>query len=138
MRLKDATKGEIIKGSENYPYEVINDKVRIRLDFSIDLHKLTQALKSEDYYVANDPDRLDSQGWGKGYDAEGFYPYWVYEEKGECYFAFPPEDYKTVPEPGAEPRHIPVLGSKALEEFFRWLPFLKEAKRQPKAAASAK
>ena len=132
MRPQETTKGEIIKGRETYPYEVIHEKVRIRLPFSIDLHKLTNILKQQDYYVANNPDKLDSQGWGKSYDVEGNYPYWVYEEKGSYYFAFPPEDYKVVPEPGAAPNHVPILGTKALEEFFRWIPVLKDARNEYK------
>ncbi|HHY42622.1 MAG TPA: hypothetical protein GX514_07230 [Thermoanaerobacterales bacterium] len=127
MRLIETVKGEIIKGDETYPYEVINDKVRIRLPFSIDFHKLYDLLKEQDYFVANSPE-LDSQGWGKDYDAEGYYPYWVYVENDDYYFAFPPEDYKLVHEPGAKPKHVPILGSKALEEFFRWLPLLKQAR----------
>ncbi|WP_422443619.1 hypothetical protein [Thermoanaerobacterium sp. DL9XJH110] len=127
MRVIDATKGEIIRGAETYPYEIADDKVRIKLPFYVDLKKLTAILKQKEYFVANDPEETDSQGWGKWYDAEGYYPYWVYEENHCHYFAFPPEDYKVVPEPGAAPRHVPILGTKAVEEFFRWLPVLKEA-----------
>lgn len=126
MRPIETTKGEIIRGPESYPYEVINDKVRIQLPFHISFAKLNEILKQEDYFVANHPE-ADSQGWGKGYDAEGYYPYWVYTENDNHFFAFPPEDYKIVPEPGAVPKHVPILGSKALEEFFRWLPLLKQA-----------
>ncbi|MDI3481344.1 MAG: hypothetical protein PWQ97_999 [Tepidanaerobacteraceae bacterium] len=127
LRVVEATKGEIIKGKDVYPYEIKNDKVHIKLPFYVDLKKFTDALIEKNYFVANDPEETDSQGWGKWYDAEGYYPYWLYEE-GYChYFAFPPEDYKLVPEPGAVPKHVPVLGTKAIEEFFRWLLVLKEA-----------
>lgn len=132
MRPIETTKGEIIKGDESYPYEVVNEKVRIRLPFRIDFYRLNELLEEHDYFVANPPE-VDSQGWGKGYDAEGYYPYWVYVEKDDYYFAFPPEDYKLIPEPGAKPKHIPILGSKALEEFFRWLPLLKQARAAQEA-----
>jgi len=129
MRTIETTKGEIIKGKESFAYEIKNDKVRIKLPFFVDLKKLTELLKQKKYFVANDPDKFDSQGWGDRFDAEGYYPYWVYEEDDNWYFAFPPEDYKTVPDPGSVPKHMPVLGSKAIEEFSRWLPILKEAQK---------
>jgi len=127
LRVIETTKGEIIKGRDVYPYEIKNEKVHIKLPFYVDFKRLTDILKKRECFVANDPEEMDSQGWGKWYDAEGYYPYWIYEEDHCHYFAFPPEDYKLVPEPGAAPKHIPVLGTKAVEEFFHWLPVLKEA-----------
>ena len=129
MRTIETTKGEIIKGKESFAYEIKKDKVRIKLPFFIDLKKLTDLLKMKKYFVANDPVESDSQGWGNSFDAEGYYPYWVYREDTDWYFAFPPEDYKTVPNPGSVPKHIPILGSRAIEEFSRWLPVLKEAQK---------
>ena len=137
MRPIETTKGEIIRGPESYPYEVINKKIRIRLPFRINFYKLSEILKQEDYFLANPPE-ADSQGWGKGFDAEGYYPYWVYAGNDDHYFAFPPEDYKIVPEPGSAPKHVPILGSKALEEFFRWLPLLKQAKATGEAIHAGK
>ncbi|HHX23353.1 MAG TPA: hypothetical protein GX723_05000 [Thermoanaerobacterales bacterium] len=127
MQPIDTTKGEIIKGSNIYPYEVVNEKVRIKLPFHISFEKLNKILKEEGYFVANSP-KVDSQGWGKDYDAEGYYPYWVYAENEEHYFAFPPEDYKITAEPGQAPKHVPILGNEAIEEFFNWLPLLQKAK----------
>jgi hypothetical protein len=112
MRPIETTKGEIIKGAESYPYEVINEKIRIHLPFRISFYKLNEILKKEDYFVANPPE-ADSQGWGKGYDSEGYCPYWVYVENDYFYFAFPPEDYKVVPEPGSALKHVPILGRTA-------------------------
>lgn len=134
MKTVETTKGEIIKGKEAFTYEIKNDKVRIKLPFFVDLQKLTEILKEKKYFVAYDPDEMDSQGWGEQYDAEDYYPYWIYKDADEWYFAFPPEDYKPIPNPGSVPKLIPVLGSKAIEEFFRWLPILKDAQKETDTA----
>ena len=126
MQDVEVTRGEIIRGDESYPYEIEKEKVRIKLPFSVDFAKLTELLKAKNYFVANPPE-MDSQGWGKYYDSEGYYPYWVYLERGHHYFGFPPEEYKRSSKSRISTKLVPVLGNEAIKEFLQWLPLLKKA-----------
>lgn len=86
----------------------------------------------------NNEDQPGSQGWGADDDLDGYYPCWVFpdEEKGETILAFPPKDYRAssderITEAIGEVAidHRPFVGQQSLEEFSRWLPYLKSAAR---------
>jgi len=103
---------------------IYQGQVRMQIPFELDLKRLTVALKEAGYYVHNENGEGTSQGWGRAYDREGYYPYWVYEDKGAWFFAFPPEDYKqTGPE-----RLSAYAGTEARSEVDHWWPYLELAR----------
>jgi hypothetical protein len=100
------------------------DQVRVQIPFALNVKRLTEALKEAGFYVQNEHGEATSQGWGKGYDREGYYPYWVYEDNGAWFFAFPPEDYEqTGPD-----RLTAYSGPEAQSELDRWWPYLEAAR----------
>lgn len=99
-------------------------QVRVQIPFSLDVKRLTEALKEAGFYVHNEHGEATSQGWGKGYDREGYYPYWVYEDNGAWFFAFPPEDY----EQRDLGRLTAYVGAEAQSELDRWWPYLELAR----------
>lgn len=108
-----------------YPVHLTDGQVRVRLPFHMDLARLTEVLRKERYPVANDPDDIDSQGWGADWDLENYYPYWVFQDSGvdnAWVFAYPPEDYRRT-----AAGHEPYIGPKALEEYKRWEQLLQRA-----------
>lgn len=135
----DDTAGTIVGDHEEYAFTVEDGEVRIRLPFIIDEERLTAQLTEDGWAVANSAeDAPGSHGWGDNEDIDGYYPCWVFpdEEKGETHFVFPPKDYRArsdarisaaLGEVAVE--HHPYLGQQSLEEFSRWLPYLKAAAR---------
>ncbi|MDK2856691.1 MAG: hypothetical protein PWQ86_1904 [Bacillota bacterium] len=108
-------------------YEMKLDRrmVQVELPFAVDLPRLTKALKEAGFYVRDEDGEGTSQGWGRGYDREGYYPYWVYQEGQAWFFAFPPEDYRQVAPGEAFEAYV---GPEAENEFERWLPYLEGAR----------
>ncbi|MDO9536665.1 MAG: hypothetical protein Q7J85_15370 [Bacillota bacterium] len=88
--MKDYTKKNDKKGiwSED-------GQVRVSLSGVLNLAGLSSDLQKKGYFLANDPWDVDSQGWGKDQDLEGYYPYWVYRDGDRWVFAFTPEGYHT-------------------------------------------
>ena len=131
---------------ERFPWAIVDGMVQVRLPFRVDRRKLTLALHKEGYHVSNGVEETDAQGWGPDYDAEGYYPYWVFpdEQPEWTVFSFPPEDYDETPDGtteaaghdharGAadkddEPAFRPCLGRLSQEELARWLGQLKAAR----------
>lgn len=109
-----------------YEMKLERQMVRVQLPFALDLPRLTEALKEAGFYVRDEEGEGTSQGWGRGYDREGYYPYWVYQDDGAWFFAFPPEDYQQVSQGGAFKAYV---GPEAENEFERWLPYLERARR---------
>lgn len=104
--------------------ELYQSQVRVQIPFDINLQRLTAALKEAGFYVHNKDGEGTSQGWGRGYDREGSYPYWVYEDSGAWFFAFPAEDYKQTGPEGLSA----YVGSESGSELDRWWPYLELAR----------
>ncbi len=133
------TAGAIVGDYETYPFTVEGGEVRIRLPFLVDEEILAAQLTEDGWAVANPTeDDPGSHGWGAHADIDGYYPCWVFPdaEKGETLFVFPPKDYRgssderitaAIGELAID--HRPFLGQQSLEEFSRWLPYLKSAAR---------
>ncbi|MGI6603740.1 MAG: hypothetical protein ACOX2S_01470 [bacterium] len=100
--------------------------VQVILPYELDLPRLTEALKEAGFYVSDETGEGTSQGWGQGYDREGYYPYWVYKDRETWFFAFPPEDYHKS-EPDAA--FSAYVGPEARNEFERWQPYLELARK---------
>lgn len=119
-------RGQFAWQGHTYSVELEDEQVRVRLPFEVDLEELAPRLERAGYHLASDEDeqgRTLSQGWGKVFDRESNYPYWIYRDEDGWVFAFPPEDYWV--RAGREgPVHIPVIGLRAREEIRRWLPVL--------------
>lgn len=133
------TAGVIVGDREEYPFTVEGGEVRIRLPFLVDEEALTTLLTQDGWAVANaSEDDPGSSGWGTNADIDGYYPCWVFpdEAKGETLFVFPPKDYRgtsderiTAAIGEVDIDHRPFLGRQSLEEFARWIPYLKAAAR---------
>lgn len=108
-----------------YEMKLDRQMVQVELPFAVDLPRLTKALKEAGFYVRDEDGEGTSQGWGRGYDREGYYPYWVYQEGHTWFFAFPPEDYRQV---GPGEAFEAYVGPEAENEFERWLPYLEYAR----------
>ena len=70
-------------------------QVRVPLEGELDLAGLSRDLRARGFFLANDPEAMDSQGWGEDYDPEGYYPYWVFRDGKRWVFACPPKDLFT-------------------------------------------
>jgi hypothetical protein len=68
-------------------------QVRASLSGVLNLADLSSDLRKKGYFLANDPEDIDSQGWGKEQDLDGYYPFWVYRDGDRWVFAFTPEGY---------------------------------------------
>lgn len=66
-------------------------QVRVPLEGELDLAGLSRDLRARGFFLANDPEAMDSQGWGEDYDPEGYYPYWVFRDGKRWVFACPPK-----------------------------------------------
>lgn len=100
--------------------QIANGYVQVPLKGRMDVAGLSRDLRAKGYYLANDPWEVDSQGWGKEQDREGYYSYWVFRDGDQWFFAFPPEDYQ----PGEGEGWEPVVGERARAEIKRWVPYL--------------
>lgn len=98
-----------------------DNQVRVALPGKPDLAGLSRDLRHQGYFLANDPEDMDSQGWGKDRDLEGYYPYWVFRNGEQWVFAFSPEDYRG----GSEGERRPEVGEDTRKEIERWVPYLK-------------
>lgn len=122
-------------GGERFPWAIVDGMVQVRLPFRVDREKLTKALQQEGFHVRHDAGETDAQGWGPDYDAEGYYPYWVFPDDGQpewTIFSFPPEDYDEEPDGATdtadEAGFRPYLGRLSQQELERWLNHLKAAR----------
>jgi hypothetical protein len=97
-----------------------DNQVRVGLSGKLDLAGLSLDLRKKGYFLANDPESMDSQGWGKDRDLEGYYPYWVFRDGERWVFAFSPEDYQEK----AVGERSQKVGQDADREIDRWLPYL--------------
>lgn len=95
-------------------------QLRTILDGSLDVAGLSQDLQEKGYYLANDPDDIDSQGWGKDYDPEGYYPNWVFRDGQKWIFANTPRDYR-IKRDGDK---VYEVGDRAEEEIRHWIPYI--------------
>lgn len=133
------TNGAIMGEFEAYPFTIEDGQAKIRLPFFVDEERLTEHLAQDGWAVANgDEESAGSKGWGPDVDLDGYYPCWVFpdEAKGETTLAFPPRDYRgssddritaAIGEVAID--HQPYFGPQSLDEFSRWLPYLKAAAR---------
>lgn len=114
----DGKSGEALVDGRRYRIEVHDGLVRCRLPYAVNMERLAALLWRESYPMANPPERADSQGWGPYFDAEGYYPYWVFPVEGDGHwvFAFPPEG------------HLQLIGPDAITQLQRWLPLLAQAR----------
>lgn len=88
-----------------------NDMIQVHLPFPLDPQAVSAQLMREGYPLAHEPALTpDTQGWGNDFDANGYYPYWVFpddQRPGRYVFAFYPNPEDVV-------RHTantrPVLG----------------------------
>lgn len=99
---------------ERLPAWIEEGQVRVELPFDVDFVKLAQVLQEKGYFYAHHPERVDSQGWGRRLDYEGYYPYWVLREGApglqgpiRAIFACPPEDYRRTGEEPPGEAHRP-------------------------------
>lgn len=108
------------KGPGEGEVKIEDGYVQVPLRGRIDVAGLSQDLRKKGYFLANDPWDIDSQGWGRNRDLEGYYPYWVFRDGKEWFFAFSPLDYQE----GAGEGKEPAVGEKAREEIRHWVPYL--------------
>ncbi|MGE5591843.1 MAG: hypothetical protein ACM3ZA_14710 [Bacillota bacterium] len=115
-------------GGENLSWAIVEGMVQVRLPFRVNLEKLSQVLQKQNYHTSDDADETDALGWGREYDAEGYYPHWVFpnDDRPEgTILSFPPEDYD---QPGDNGEYRPFLGKLAQEELGQWLGLLRGAR----------
>jgi len=154
----DEREGVIVGGSgERYPCRLERGQVQVHLPFAVDRDRLRDLLRGDGWAVAPAHERIDSQGWGPVHDVEGYYPYWLHSapEGDGTILAFPPQDYRVGEgrithtegaarsadaaaegSPGRQHQgglrgkgSEPVIGPEALEQFARWIPYVKAARR---------
>jgi len=138
-------------GGENLSWAIVDGMVQVRLPFRVNREKLSRLLQQQDYHVSDDVEETDSLGWGRDYDAEGYYPYWVFpddEQPQWTIFSYPPEDYdeeggeaagsaqigppetdRPTGHDESDPGYRPYLGNLAREELGHWLGLLRDAHR---------
>ncbi len=100
---------------------VEDGQIRVTLTGVLDLAGLTGDLRGKGYFVANTPSDIDSQGWGKEQDLEGYYPYWVYRDDDNWVFAFTPEGFQAKEDKNT---HL-VFEKKTQAEINYWITYLK-------------
>lgn len=120
------------------PVQAVDDQIRVYLPFQVDVERLTRYLREEGYPVAHAPEDareealdefiLTSQGWGQGYDTEGYYPYWVFpdpEQPGRSIFAFAPRPEDVVRrEAHGHAAERAAVGAMSRSMLAHWLPVL--------------
>jgi len=97
-------------------------QVRVPLEGELDLAGLSRDLRARGFFLANDPEAMDSQGWDEDYDPEGYYPYWVFRDGKRWVFACPPKDLFT----GAGGRREYAIGARTEEVLQSWLPYVQK------------
>ncbi len=105
---------------QNSEIWIEDGQLRAALNGSLDLAGLSRDLQKKGYYLANDPEDIDSQGWGKGYDPEGYYPHWVFRDGDRWIFANTPKDVR-IQTDGDKSYEV---GEQAREEMRRWIPYI--------------
>ncbi len=129
----DDFRGTIVgDDGQMYPYTVEDAQVRVLLPFTVDQARLRELLSGDGWAVALDHEQLDSQGWGPGYDVDGYYPNWVWPDAGQrgTILAFPPQDYRrdeAVRAGEDQQLRQPVFGPRSLDEFARWAGYVRAA-----------
>lgn len=107
-----------------------NGQVRIHLPFEVDPQRLSRQLLREGFPLAHEPETTDTQGWGNDFDANGYYPYWVYpdpDHPGCSVFAFNPQPEDVVDHGGSDERV--ELGPRSARVIRRWVPVLERLRR---------
>jgi hypothetical protein len=92
-------------------------QIRAALKGSLDVTGLSRDLQKKGYFLANDPEDTDSQGWGKNFDEEGYYPNWVFRDGDSWVFASTPKDTHMKKEPSE-------IGEQDKEEMRWWILYL--------------
>lgn len=99
-------------------------QIRVHLPFAVDPKALSEQLLREGYPLAHQPDTPDTQGWGPFFDANGYYPYWVYpdpDHDGRYVFAFTPQPEDVIDRKGPDGVE---LGKRSQALVDRWVPVL--------------
>ncbi len=107
---------------EQEKIRVEEGQLRIVLSGVLDLAGLTGDLREKGYFVANDVSDIDSQGWGKVQDLEGYYPYWVYRDDDHWVFAFTPEGFQAKEDRN---NHL-IFEKKTQNEINHWTAYLEK------------
>ncbi|MCG0239786.1 MAG: hypothetical protein L6E13_11545 [Firmicutes bacterium] len=130
--------GGIVTPLGALPLRLEDGQIWAYLPFRVDTERLTRFLREEGYPMAYDPGARDpaeaeappgTQGWGPGYDSEGYYPYWVFpdpEAPERSVFALVPrpEDVVTRRD-GAQTVQRPEPGPVTRSLLAHWLPVLR-------------
>ena len=106
--------------TENSTIRLEEGQLRVTLNGSLDVAGLSRDLREKGYFLANDPEDNDSQGWGKDFDAEGYYPNWVFRDGEKWIFASTPKDFG-IQKDGDRSNQI---GERSKEEMGRWVTYL--------------
>lgn len=118
-------------GDSTFAASLAGGQVRIHLPFAVDPQQLSSQLLREGFPLAHQPDTPDTQGWGSDFDANGYYPYWVYPDPdcpGRSVFAFNPQPEDVVDSGGRDERV--ELGSRSQRVVRRWVPVLARLQRR--------
>lgn len=107
-------------GEEGRDVWIEDNQVRVSLPGKLDLAGLSLDLRKKGYFLANDSESIDSQGWGKDKDLEGYYPYWVFRDGERWVFAFSPEHFQGK---GLGEQQLKE-SQEADGEIDRWVPYL--------------
>ena len=99
---------------------VEDGQLRITLTGVPDMSGITEDLTKKGYFVANDPSDIDSQGWGKVQDLEGYYPFWVYRDDENWIFAFTPEGLQAKD----DKNNNLIFEKKTQDEINNWITYL--------------
>lgn len=120
----------ITVGDSTLEASLANGQVRIHLPFAVDPQRLSRQLLREGFPLAHQPETTDTQGWGQDYQANGYYPYWIYpdpERPGRSVFAFNPQPEDVVDDGGRDERV--ELGERSTRVVRRWVPVLQRLRR---------
>jgi hypothetical protein len=109
---------------QDFPVTVNDGQIRVHLPFAVDSQALSRQLLREGFPLAHQPETTDTQGWGRDWQENGYYPYWVYpdpEHPGCTVFAFTPQPEDVVDGPQGERAELGPRSRKLVE---RWVPVL--------------
>ncbi|HWI52974.1 MAG TPA: hypothetical protein VNT01_12620 [Symbiobacteriaceae bacterium] len=117
-------------GDSTLEATLANGQVRIHLPFAVDPQRLSRQLLREGFPLAHQPETTDTQGWGQDYQANGYYPYWIYpdpERPGRSVFAFNPQPEDVVDDGGRDEKV--ELGERSTRVVQRWVPVLQRLRQ---------
>lgn len=116
----------VTDGETTCEVTLADGQVRIHLPFAVGIQAFSEQLLREGFPLAHPADTPDTQGWGPEFDANGYYPFWVYpdpDHPGRSVFAFFPQP-GDVTDHGAQEGEAVYLGEYSTSLARRWVSVL--------------